>query len=117
MCLPLLEDLRTIVCGAMVPQDLEQVVSHIAARIWDQVTGGQPIPFIIAGSHAAAEMAYRHTDGSLVLGYNDIDVFYEFLDDDDEQERRNQFQVHYEKDVFPEHPSMEVNVVRKSSLS
>ena len=92
-------------------------MSHIAARIWDQVTGGQPIPFIIAGSYAAAEMAYRHTDGSLVLGYNDIDVFYEFLDDGDEQERRNQPQVHYEKDVFPEHPFMEVNVGRMSSLS
>mmetsp|Transcript_44336 Transcript_44336/g.103618 ORF Transcript_44336/g.103618 Transcript_44336/m.103618 type:complete len:293 (+) Transcript_44336:45-923(+) len=99
----------------MAPQDLEQVVSHIAAHIWDQVAGGQPIPFIIAGSYAAAEMAYRRREGCLVLDYNDIDVFYESLDD--EKDCTNQFQIHYEKDVFPERPSLELNVVRVGSLS
>ena len=75
----------------------------------------QPIPFIVGGSYGAAVEAFRRTNGAKCLAYNDIDVWYKSLDDEDDG-KDEILQVHYERDVFPDHPDMEVNVIRLGKL-
>lgn len=97
------------------PQALEEVIERISERIWSQVGKNQPIPFIVGGSYGAAVEAFRRTNGAKCLAYNDIDVWYKSLDDEDDG-KDEILQVHYERDVFPDHPDMEVNVIRLGKL-
>ena len=59
----------------------------------------QAIPFIIAGSYPAAVEAHKET--GKCLAYNDIDVWYKSLDDE-EDGKEGILHSHYESDVFPQ---------------
>ena len=52
----------------------------------------------------------------MTLAYNDIDIWYKSIDDEDEG-REGILKVTYEKNVFPDRPDIELNVIRMGRLN